>query len=910
MGIFLSSISILKGSDIVSLSSLNKDQKNIYIIGIDVDIQSTSVISDSHPCSNLIRKLSLASCPTAFIIFSHKDRLKEVTHKTARITFSIFDFTVLDAVKNNFKSGNIDYIAFADTYDPLLCEFGQIITPFCDASNLMSVAKHLLPYYSFKDFKDFLAVDTSKPNPLFTNKIQKAYIKDTFTQLLKSKSVKNLTLKDYFNFIEKYDKKIMQTSENPLLSSLKKEWNSSKESAYRYFKIHTKNRSQATLFEICLNVILEKKSIVSGAEEYRLIVMAPLIVVIQFKESALLTTTMLTYDKLIICYPFGSVRKLAHSLEKTGFKAHYQGLVPDAHETCYYNASSPLFSGEEIVGFFNSILHGTHTNNEHAYVDDTAKQDRLRYIDSNSGQLSEKSLNNYSLKVCAICKHPLEAFKAFSETESSVYCSVICLLRKLGEQEVTEQKVSLLLQENSILTEEEKLILRQFGALCYLRAAILLPCLTQEYGLIYQLQLSEILGLLEKIENQAQDSSTLWAKTVELGKHWGIKLLDLKLFLGVYKQIKQNYLQMLLKASLNESYTSLGAKQLIDFDDKGQCANLQKISFNNIKKALNISSATKDISLIFLYNELIEQINKKVELPLEAIKDLLSTTYEHKDLTSILQFIGYTENPFNGKCTSIEKTDLHCSSNENWNEQESAEDTVHSSSKDNFPSFESLRSSPDDSNFKTVQHTHRKKIHTIRSLFAGSKPYTISLFKARQYVTQELQEAQRKWSECKKTVEAARVKILFALADSLEGPECPVVLNEYSCPLIVCTNKNYDHSIREKLDLHHLFTRYVDTFLQSYGIAEYVDNLIQVSIPGEIKDDQGHKEIGFFQYSYIPNSWICIHRCFRRYDANLKGTYITTHLRKILYDYLEELTNCDEYASIIEHLKHLIADDK
>ena len=110
-------------------------------------------------------------------------------------------------------------------------------------------------------------------------------------------------------------------------------------------------------------------------------------------------------------------------------------------------------------------------------------------------------------------------------------------------------------------------------------------------------------------------------------------------------------------------------------------------------------------------------------------------------------------------------------------------------------------------------------------------------------------------------------------------------------PFIECTDENYHASLRQKLDLHHLFSRKIDNFLKSCGIAEKMNNLIQVSIPGEIVHQDGKREVGFFQYSFTEDTWTCIHRCFRNYDASKEDIFISPVLRKILEDFLQEHVN-------------------
>ena len=163
-------------------------------------------------------------------------------------------------------------------------------------------------------------------------------------------------------------------------------------------------------------------------------------------------------------------------------------------------------------------------------------------------------------------------------------------------------------------------------------------------------------------------------------------------------------------------------------------------------------------------------------------------------------------------------------------------------------------------------------VHAIRAFYGGYKPYTISLFKTRSiYANRSYKIRLQTWKACRGTKESKRIQLLFALAHEAQEQGCSLYSNSYGCPAIEYNDEKYDASLREKLDLHHLFSRTVDIFLHTrYGIAECIENLIQVSIPGEIAYDD-IKQVGFFQYSFTPK-WVCIHRCFKPYDVSFTDT--------------------------------------
>ncbi|MBA3752126.1 hypothetical protein H0X06_05030 [Candidatus Dependentiae bacterium] len=902
----------MKCSDIVSLSSLKKEQKEIYILGrLEEDQYYTDTSKPAvEALKTSLENLYRAPCKTAFLFFFPQHIL--IKFKDSFTKPNIYSYCVQTACKTNFQCGNVDYLTqpLAKNYELELHISTLLYSLFNPQIFSQALAPIKLPVNTLLELEQYLNDRPEVKKIFFSAKgMFNKHMKPVFKQNNRGPSIEN-----YLTLLASRDREIMSAPDNTITALIKKEWTISKDKTRAYLKLQSATYKHAvTLREVVLISISEKKSFTTGIEEFERMVLNPLAICTLFDDMSLFLKALAVYDKIIFCYHFSITKDFINYLEEIGFKSSNKGYLQSVQETQILTIEKNVFTDEELADFFLLLTNATSPLADTLPLNHHESSTYFTFFNPDLNCFSEKPFNDYVLKVCHMCNQTLETYNACATTEIGVYCSLTCMLNKLFQEEKTSHKLSLLLNENHVLSQEEKLILKQFGALSYLRAALLMPSITQEYGIVYQLPLSSIINALKLIETTAKDPQTPWGETLQLAQHWGIRMPDLTLFLSAYKITKHNYLQALLKDSLYKKYSDLLGEHHTLFDQKGSCTTLQKVAFTNIKKFLNLGVTTKDISILFLYNDLIEQINKRVGLPIESINDLLAVTHPHQDLTKILQFIGYAENPFTSKKNKKDRVILPSLIDKTLEDEKSLEENVEEGS---FIQETSLLNplhtinSCEETDFETVTRRQKKVIRTLKSSFAGCKPYTISLFKARKFVTQELQKAQKVWKQCKKTVESHRIKTLLALADILQDQNPVIKLNSFGCLALECKDTNYDDSITEKLDLHHLFTRLVDTCLPSYGIAERFNNLMQVSIPGEITDDQGTKKVGFFQYSFTSDSWVCIHRCFKSYDANQNDTYISTSLRKILFDFLKEYCDTDEYKKVIEHLEYLIAQGK
>ena len=311
-----------------------------------------------------------------------------------------------------------------------------------------------------------------------------------------------------------------------------------------------------------------------------------------------------------------------------------------------------------------------------------------------------------------------------------------------------------------------------------------MPLVAQENSIAYQLPHTKIIRFLETIGALAKNEpDSLWGQTVVLAEYWGIDIQSLTLFYKVYERMKQNYLTALLNDS-KRSYESYGDKKAAQFDETGTFTVMKKSVCAKLKKKWKLLDTTNNLFCVYLYNELIRQIDRRVGLSFEDNDSLVALTYQHKDLADLLKVIGYEERfLMSAKKKSKRKPQESSTTQKSSSDKSESEDDAvweESLPKNSLEHQASLDT--DEREFK-VQGKQRKRVHTFTDVFAGCKSYTISLFRARDVIPTELQEIQRDWRSSLKTHEAHRVKTLFALADLMQRNEVPIVkINSYGCP--------------------------------------------------------------------------------------------------------------------------------
>ena len=934
-------VPIVHESEIDSLHLFSKDDQVVYIFGVTPPPGKKS--SDSpfpQMYENFFQQLSASATPSTFILMMSKEIVSEIASGKRSVNTTNFDGLALhQAAHNNFKKGSILYIpwqykdamlikGFDNSYLYYMMTPEKIVT--LASANGINVAYSIKLYFWLHSLLTNTEIDASfkephilalKPKedpflkePRFFKDLKNVIIKDS------NKNASHPSLAQYLRLLDTYDKKFQGLADNPFISSLKEEWLSVLEKTRCYLKA-SGCKPQSKLIEVLLNGVQKKKLFLPAYEEFQSTVGACLNTIKALEQALLLIEALSTSKRIIFwCHPLcvGSYSKPFCNL---GFKHTVVGLS-SSHQDIAVLSSTNNLSAEELQSYFNSII--TTTFEEAA---STFKRENvpLKYFDitSTTAALLPHPLKDHTQRDCLKCTNKRETCKGFLVQENTFYCSLTCLREKLFEKEETSLKLCELLDENHVLSDKEKLVLKRCGALFYLRAALLMPSLTQEDGIVYQLPLTTLIERLKKLsECFDKDLSEEWKQALEICSAWKTEVKTLSMNLQLFHMIKQAYLKDLFKKALDKSYYETDEEDCL-FDSKGQLSKMQDMWFKTLKTAFTFSdSKENDTALLFLYGDLVERINKRIGIPFDTIEKALTIDYHLEDLDKVLGSIGYNQNPLkirqrkdrihqvvSSDEESAEKISLSSEEGEETDNQSSKAGALHTdpallgTSGGTFTPFcttTTTSASVFAEGFKPA-YTARNRFKKICSTFGGSKAYTITLFKARNVAPEDLYKAHEQWKTCTSTKEAFRIRILFALAQEAVQQELDCVYyNSYNVLALHSLNEA-DESFHKKLDIHHLFSRSVDSFLESYGIAESVgDTLIQVSIPGKLEYED-KKKIGFFQYSFTPD-WVCIHRCFKPYTASR----ISPALRKTLHDFLVKEDVNGEYAEVIGQLKGML----
>ncbi|MBA2306971.1 hypothetical protein H0W26_02460 [Candidatus Dependentiae bacterium] len=904
MSLTLMSISFLEGSDLHCISSFTKEEKKVYLLGMLTD-RGNEADSPIIPLyKTFLHTLSLSSTQAVCILPASKKSIKKIaTKETYYDSTSLYGLTLHDAADCNFQSGSLQYtsweysddiIALESLYELLYCYLSvEVIKDICQ--------KCKFPESLVTSIIAFLDKPSCETDPFFKNKTTKKY----FTILKKvliekaGKMFFDKSLYSYLNLLKAYGKKCRDFSENKLISSLKKQWLAARETALCYVQTYSVGGKESKLIEILLKVIEKKESYLAGLEEFQLKVFSPLTLLVKIEECLLLLKSLTSHSKIIAYSSFFDTKTVIQLLQEEGFEGNILGIVPQ--DTEMVSVSTRSFSNSAINTHLTSIVHDTfNVQNSNNTLGS------FTYYDAQSNTFVTESPKDHALYLCSSCHLAVQGCKVFIKKPTTLYCSLGCLLTTLLKKEETpEISLSLLLTKSYTLSDSEKLIVNQFGALCYLRAALLMPSFGHEQGIVYQLPLSKIIKCLEGIVHCPDvNKPDTWKATLDLCSAWNIDIGSLKTSLQVYAQLKKNYLQDLLKKrSKNLSYDTLSQPSETTFSENKFFEVNQQSAFTKLKTAFDFLPSTDNTSLLFIYRELVNRIHKRVGLNFSKIEDLLAITYNQQDLKELVDFMGYEENPLMIRQRPSRGLSEQESCDEQSSDEEEPEKTTLLSLDTSHEQSLLVSDLTNETGFKTMP-SRNKKVHVLQGSFMGCKPYTITLFKAQRYVSHELKDTHTVWKTCKETKESQRIQLLFALAHEAEEQQCSVYTNGYGCLASTYTDENCHESLREKLDIHHLFSRTVDSFLRSYGIVERIDTLIQISFPGELAYDTT-KEIGFFQYSFTPE-WVCIHRCFKPYDVSSTDKYVTIALRKMLYDFLRAECQTSAYAEVIEKLKQLV----
>ena len=552
------------------------------------------------------------------------------------------------------------------------------------------------------------------------------------------------------------------------------------------------------------------------------------------------------------------------------------------------------------------------------------------YVNAEKGLYSQTPFLDNSLKTCAVCKKVTKACDATAvlrSTSDASWCTTDCMTQAILTQQCP--RLGQLLAENCLATLDQKVggnkfasldqkiiehkILGHVAALCYLRYIMLSPSMHRPGGQFYQVLHAKIVDFLVQIGKIAESDQS-WSQALAITKQIGIDTTQLSVFTTAYQRAKQDYNKQLLTKAIKRSYESLDESAAPVFDEKDMLRGLQRHQFEKVLSPLfNISEQTPHLSYARFYYEIISLISKQTSVTLDDLEILFKKEALLEALTKTSEDAQTSEAA--SPTIKIKKKRYKRPAEGSGFFVEEAVAEAHETAK--IQEVPALR--PPQSQAEAVITTPLKPAPGIPSdarpndariddpciteeitdVFAGSVPYTITLFKANHLVPLAKQTGLAAWNTCTRIVDSYRIRAIGALADLLCAAHATVKkIKKSRCYTLMCDDENYDSTVREKLDLHHLFSPEVERYLRVFGIAEMVKERVLVSIPGKIAYQDGSFEVGFFQETFIPGSWTCTHRCFKRYTNNQDNTFITPLLRTALITFVNMLPNKDDYQKL------------
>lgn len=356
-------------------------------------------------------------------------------------------------------------------------------------------------------------------------------------------------------------------------------------------------------------------------------------------------------------------------------------------------------------------------------------------------------------------------------------------------------------------------------------------------------------------------SQSAWKEVTDCLEKNGIVLRDLDALLATFIKLKNGYLKELIEKAGRSSYTELQNNNSILFDKNGMLKDLQSIQGQLINKRSGLKKETQVFTLAQWYYELLTMVVQRLPENQRSFNHIFEAVTaqqkeektDNRNINMLLIALGETP---------IMKGEKRKKLIEDYAEEFIEDETLEQTDKPEMP----VALIPEPAAYSSSQSTIQPEIDSsfvpvttkIKQWveFFGDEPYTITLFNVREFITydNELRKAYALFKTCPQLKNAQRVEVLFAAADSLlAAQEAKIANNKYGHLCLTTASTAFDPSIIEKLTIDHLFSRKVEGYLKSYGVAQQINSLIQITIPGEIKDNAGNTFLVFFQLSCVPN---------------------------------------------------------
>lgn len=666
------------------------------------------------------------------------------------------------------------------------------------------------------------------------------------------------------------------------------------------------------LIDVLAGYIRAKKSIAAGLQDFTVHVLSAWD---QIQHTLLKTQppafvlARMKHKRIITFVNISDFEKTVKGYEKLGFSlcAYNSTDIPHLPEEseAFVLPAQTGFSEKDLKAIFNSWI------TESGPVGLSIIKNKPIFINQNSF-LPQNDPHYKVDRFCKTCAHALRPAGLIIESENhDTYCSSNCFVR--SDHSLSSSFLFQLLDENKELSKEDIFVLQRCCFILLLRIHSLDLSALIERSYLYTIDHAQWLAELKRIEQIIEGEHSAGDRIVEILNSLGITLNDLIIFFDMYARVKKSYLESAYNCFLakkSTSYEDLGAVPIPLFDQRLILKKRQDDHQFKIKKALKLSQDTKNEAVAYLLKWLAHRILEKVGPMLfestVLFEDRPTVSPAGSQLSEFEQQLSPQAAPLRQKSTVHKESHrpLMVPLNE-----ESESDEEQETRMDDLRVAHEIDPSAEGFAEHTTRRPRPKEACIMDRLL--DYPYAITLYRVRDYLPrQEKLQAKRVFNACGSFDYHLRIKKLFTIADMLKlTGGAHIGFGSHGIPIIEPESTMFDATIKEKLDLGHLFSSQVDRYLHSFGVVEFENDRIKVSIPGELMYGETLR-IGFFQYTFIPKDWTCIHRCFVNYDSHAADNlFVSKMLRRALYDFLKENKQDDSrYQGVRCDLARLCSD--
>ena len=176
-----------------------------------------------------------------------------------------------------------------------------------------------------------------------------------------------------------------------------------------------------------------------------------------------------------------------------------------------------------------------------------------RHIDAQTVLKNDESVNG--VFQCISCPNKMEGYYHYAiGANKTGYCSFNCLLQDVLKR---NPSVCSLLTGTQPLTNDEKLILQRCATLMHYCRLPLIDGIMDDRSLLYCCDHEKLSSLLEKshkkIGSPSKDTA-LWQSAAALAQIFGADVFRFTIVLGLFQQLKKDYLNTLLEKMRGMNY--------------------------------------------------------------------------------------------------------------------------------------------------------------------------------------------------------------------------------------------------------------------------------------------------------------------------------------------------------------------